>query len=93
MNTIISLYSTQNHEIKRFLEKFYNKKVTLQNDLEWEKVYVNPIEMAEIIGTFIDNNDKFRINMWVSIDEGFSINVTDNNANQIIKYLYERFPY
>lgn len=93
MNTIISLYSTQNHEIERFLEKFYNKKVTLQNDLEWEKVYVNPIEMAEIIGTFIDNNDKFRINMWVSIDEGFSINVTDNNANQIIKYLYERFPY
>lgn len=93
MNTIISLYSTQNHEIERFLEKFYNKKVTLQNDLEWEKIYVNPIEMAEIIGTFIDNNDKFRINMWVSIDEGFSINVTDNNANQIIKYLYERFPY
>lgn len=93
MNTIISLYSTQNHEIERFLEKFYNKKVTLQNDLEWEKVYVNPIEMAEIIGTFIDNNDKFRINMWVSIDEGFSINVTNNNANQIIKYLYERFPY
>ena len=49
--------------------------------------------MAEIIGTFIDNNDKFHINMWISIDEGFSINVTDNNANQIIKYLYERFPY
>lgn len=93
MNTQISLYSSKENEIERFLEKFYNKKVVLENKLEWEKNYTNPIEMAEIIGAFIDNNDKFRINMWVSIDEGFSINVTDNNANQIIKYLYERFPY
>lgn len=93
MNTQISLYSSKENEIERFLEKFYNKKVVLENKLEWEKKYTNPIEMAEIIGAFIDNNDKFRINMWVSIDEGFSINVTDNNANQIIKYLYERFPY
>ena len=93
MNTVISLYSTQKNEIKRFLEKFYNEKIILKDNLEWEKTYSNPIEMAEIIGTFIDNNDKFHINMWVSIDEGFSINVTDNNANQIIKYLYERFPY
>lgn len=93
MNTQISLYSSKENEIERFLEKFYNKKLVLENKLEWEKNYTNPIEMAEIIGAFIDNNDKFRINMWVSIDEGFSINVTDNNANQIIKYLYERFPY
>lgn len=93
MNTQISLYSSKENEIERFLEKFYNKKVVLENKLEWEKNYTNPIEMAEIIGAFIDNNDKFRINMWISIDEGFSINVTDNNANQIIKYLYERFPY
>lgn len=93
MNTQINLYSSKENEIERFLEKFYNKKVVLENKLEWEKNYTNPIEMAEIIGAFIDNNDKFRINMWISIDEGFSINVTDNNANQIIKYLYERFPY
>lgn len=93
MNTQINLYSSKENEIERFLEKFYNKKVVLENKLEWKKNYTNPIEMAEIIGAFIDNNDKFRINMWISIDEGFSINVTDNNANQIIKYLYERFPY
>ena len=93
MNTVISLYSSKKNEIERFLEKFYDEKVVLKKELEWEKIYSNPIEMAEIIGVYIDNNDKFRINMWVSIDEGFSINVTDNNANQIIRYLYERFPY
>lgn len=93
MNTVINLYSTKKNEIRNFLEKFYNKKIILKKNLEWEKKYSNPVEMAEIIGAFIDNNDKFQINMWVSIDKGFSINVTDNNANQIIKYIYERFPY
>ena len=93
MNTVISLYSTKQDEIKRFLEKFYNEEINLSNNLEWEKVYSNPIEMADMIGVYIDNNDSFRINMWVSIDEGFSINVNNNNANQIIKYLFERFPY
>lgn len=92
LNTTISLYSMEKTEIEKFLSHFYNEKIKLKTD-EWEKKYANPTEMAEIIGIFIDNNDKFRINMWVSIDEGFSINVTEHNADQIIKYLYERFPY
>ena len=89
---MISLYSMKKEEIERFLSFFYNKEIKLEKD-EWEKKYENPVEMAEIIGAFIDNNDKFKINMWVSIDKGFYINVTEHNANQIIKYLYERFPY
>lgn len=93
MNTIINLYSMQNNEIPRFLEKFYEKDFVLNNNLEWEKVYENPIEMADIIGVFIENKEDFDINMWVSIDSGFFINVTKNNADQIIRYLFERFPY
>lgn len=61
--------------------------------LEWEKNYRNPIEIADIIGALIENNDKFNINMWISIDEGLFINVTDYNADEIIRYLYERFPW
>ena len=93
MNTIINLYSMQDTEIPRFLEKFYEKDFVLDNNLEWEKVYENPIEMADIIGVFIENKEDFDINMWVSIDSGFFINVTKNNADQIIRYLFERFPY
>ena len=45
------------------------------------------------MGTFIDNNDKYNINMWVSFDKGLFINVTEHNVNKIIRYMYERFPY
>ena len=41
----------------------------------------------------LDNNENFKINMWVSLDEGFFINITDFNADKIIRYLYERYPY
>lgn len=93
MYTIVNLYSDKQGEIPRFLSNFYDNELNLENDLKWEKKYDNSIEIADIIGAFIDNNDKYKINMWISLDEGTFINVTDYNADDIIKYLYERFPY
>ena len=94
MCAIVDLYSNKEGEISNFLKKFYeNKDFNLNNDLKWEKVYENPIEIADIIGAFIDNNDFYKINMWVCLDKPVFINVTNNNADKIIRYLYERYPY
>lgn len=98
MKTFIKLYSDVNGEISRFVNSFYLatedilKTVNL-NTLELEIDYQNPVEMSDIIGTFIENKDNYQINMWLSIDEDVLINVTPNNADDIIRYLYERFPY
>ena len=48
---------------------------------------------AEIIGTFIDNIEDFNIKMWISLDKDIFICVSPNNADNIIRYLYERYPY
>lgn len=93
MYTIVNLYSSKSGEISKFLSNFLNKTVEIENDLKWENKYDNSIEIADIIGAFIDNNDKYNINMWISLDEGAFLNVTDDNADNIIRYLYERFPY
>lgn len=93
MGVIVNLYSTYKDEIRRFLCKFYEKNIEIKDDFKWEFTYENPIQSADIIGTFIDNNEKFKINMWVSLDRDFFINVTDYNADKIIRYLYERYPY
>lgn len=92
MSTIVSLYSSKPNEIYKFLSEFYLDNICDKNTLEWEKTFENPIEMADIIGVFIDNNNKFSINMWISLDNDFFLNVNDNNVNKIIKYLYERYP-
>lgn len=93
MNTIINLYSDKKGEISRFLQEFYGEKIPLKNDLKWEKIFENPVEMADMAGTFIDNKDRYKINMWISLDEGAFINVTENNLDNLIRYLYERYPY
>lgn len=93
MGVIVNLYSNQKDEIKKFLSSFYKNNVNMKDELKWEYCFKNPIESADMIGVFIDNNEKFDINMWISLDTGFFINVTDYNADKIIRYLFERYPY
>lgn len=93
MGVLVDLYSNKENEIKNFLDKFFKTNIKLDKDLEYEIKFENPIESADIIGVFIDNNERYKINMWVSFDTGFFINVTNYNADKIIRYLYERYPY
>ena len=93
-NAIVKLFSNKTGEINRFLEHFEKDKfVSLPNDLLWQKEYENPIEIADIISALIENQDDYKINMWISLDEDMLINVTNNNADDVIRYLFERYPY
>ncbi len=93
MEYIVKLYSNKENEINRFLSSFLGKNENESNALEWQKKYQNPLEIVDIIGTFIENNDKFKINMWVSLDKDVFINVTDEIADTLIRYIYERYPW
>lgn len=89
----VNLYSESSNELEHFLSSFYNTSFDMENNLNWEHKYENPIEIAEIIGTFVDNFEDFKIMMWVSLDKGVYVNVTEDNADKLIRYLYERYPY
>lgn len=94
MNSVVKLYSTTNGEILRFLKNFDSKtNYELKDDLLWEKEYENPLEMADIITALIENQEDYKINIWISLDKDMLINVTKNNADDIIRYLFERYPY
>ena len=109
MLAFVNINSKKNGEVNRFLSKFYNNNLKLK-DNNWEKKFSNPIEIAELIGVYIDNfeasqsykpgrytwRDNFEdyeLSFWFSLDDGIIIKVDKTNANEIIKYLYERFPY
>ena len=89
----VNLYSENSKELEKFLCSFYNSSIDINNNLNWEHKYENPIEITEIIGTFADNFEDFKIMMWVSLDKGLYINVTEENADNLIRYLYERYPH
>lgn len=103
MYSTVKFYSNKDGEIFNFLSKYYKSNESsykkIQNldvylhSLEWEKEYKNPIEIATVLGVFADNIDDFNMTMWVCLDKGYYIKITPNNADSIIRYLYERFPY
>ena len=93
MIATVCLYSNKKGELNQFLSSFYNTNLQIDQNLKWEKEYANPVELAEIVGTFVDNSDSYKLSMWISLDRDIFIRITDENANSIIKYLYERFPY
>ena len=89
----VTILSENTNEIEEFLNKFYSQNITLTDNYFWKKKFENPVDMIEIISTFIDNNDKFLGNIWISLDKDIYICVTDSNLELIIKYLFERYPY
>ena len=89
----VNLYSESSKELEKFLSAFYNSSFDLNNSLSWEHRYENPIEISEIIGIFIDNFNDFKIMMLICLDKGLYIHVTNENADNLIKYLFERYPY
>ena len=93
MVAFVNLYSKNKGELNNFLSKFYNNNLKITDDNSWEKDFNNPVEIAELVGAYIDNNDNYNISMWMCLDEGVLIKITNKNADDIIKYLYERFPY
>ena len=93
MLVTVKLTTTQKGEINRFLSKFYTTNLNISEELKWTKEYKNPIEISDIIGAYVDNLDSFNINMWINLDKDIFIKISDSNANDVIKYLFERYPY
>ena len=89
----VNIYSNNSNGIEKFLTSFYNTSIDIENEQKWEHIYENPIEIVDIIGAFIDNYEDFNIRMLISVDKDLYINITPQNAENILKYLFERFPY
>lgn len=93
MGTTISLFSEKEGEINKFLSSFFNTNMEIENKLVWQKKYDNPVEMTDLIGTFIDNLPDYTINLWVCLDNNVYIKVSEKNADSLIRYIFERYPF
>ena len=88
----IKIYSQTNGEIEKFLKSYYDCDIKTENKLFWNKNFSSPFEIIDMISIYIDNKEKFNISIWISIDKNVYICVTEDNINELIKYIYERFP-
>ena len=87
-------YSDEEGEIPSFLSRFFqNKEIAIEDELLWQKEYANPLEMVDMMGALIENQEDYKINMWISLDQDLFINITKSSIDSVIRYLYERYPY
>lgn len=92
MAITVNLWSDKTGEIKRFLERYYQKDINMDEDVDqWIYVYNKPMEAIDLISTVMDNKDKYSLSICIQVDS-FDIHpVTNENHNDIIKgiiYLY-----
>ncbi|MCX7841597.1 MAG: hypothetical protein N2489_00795 [Clostridia bacterium] len=92
MAVLVNLWSGRNGEIKRFLERYYQKHIKMDEDVgQWIYIYNKPLEAIDIMTALIDNSDKYNISLCIQVDKGDIHSVTPENCNDIIKalmYLY-----
>lgn len=88
----LNIFSENKENLEKFLKRFYGENFNLSEPI-FEKTFQNPIDMIDIISVIADNNDKYDLGVWISIDKNIFINITELNLDKIIRYLYERYPY
>ena len=93
LNYSVNLYSINKNDINNFLKFFYDEDLHLENKLKHSLYFEAPNQMIDLISALIENNEKYKINTWISLDKGIFINVTQYNLDSLIRYIYERFPY
>ena len=90
MKASVRLQSKKKGELNKFLSKYYDTNLEIEHLLQWEKKYDNPIEITELIGTYVEDYD---IKMWIHLDKDIFVKISNKNANDVIRYLFERYPY
>ena len=63
----LNLFSENIESLNDFLKKFYNQDFDIK-ETKFEQTFQNPIDMIEIISAIVDNNEKYKIGIWISFD-------------------------
>ena len=89
----ISLVSEQNNVINKFLTSFFDNKITTDSDTyEWDYSLKNNLESIDLISCLMDNIDLYpSLNLWVSFDPNLFIKVKEDNYENLIKYIANRY--
>lgn len=92
MSITLNLVSEKKNIINKFLSDYFEKDMlTDENTLEWSYTLKDPLKSIELISAIIDNYDENILACWLSMDSNVFIKIKNDNLNDIIKYIINRF--
>lgn len=90
MSVTLSLWSTKQGEIQRFLSSYYEKDYTGEEfSRRWIENFNNPLNSIDMISALMDNIDSYDMTMYIHMDNGFLHKITRNNYDDVIRGLID----
>lgn len=88
MAVSISLWSSNQGEIRGFLNSFYHKDFIIEDCTNrWIGDFKRPLDSIDIISALMDNDKYSGIKMYIHMENGYLHNITRDNYNDVIKGL------
>ncbi len=88
MSVTLSLWSTKQGEIRRFLHSFYQKDyIKEQNSRRWVESFFNPLDSIDMISALMDNYECFDVTLYIHMENGYLHKITVKNYDDVIKGL------
>ena len=92
MEITLNLISQKKNSINNFLTKYFEKDMlTDENTAEWSYILKKPLDSINIISAVMDNSLDKNLDIWISFDPNIFIKIKQDNYNEIIRYILERF--
>jgi len=92
MSITINLISEKSNAINNFLTEFFEKDMLTDAETsEWSYILPKPLDAINLISAVMDNSLENDLTVWVSFDPNVFLKVKNDNYNEIIKYILERF--
>ncbi|PYG88869.1 hypothetical protein LY28_01233 [Ruminiclostridium sufflavum DSM 19573] len=90
MSVSISLWSAIEGEIQRFLSSYYQMDIQKEEQCQnWISDFFNPLESIDMISALMDNFYKYKLTMYIHMENGYLHKITEENYNDVIKGLFE----
>jgi hypothetical protein len=92
MSVTISLWSTLQGEIQRFLSCYYQRDIkTDAHSNRWMGDFLNPLDSIDMISALMDNIENYNVTMYIHMENGYLHKITKINYNDVIKGLVELY--
>jgi hypothetical protein len=92
MAITISLWSTKQGELNRFLYSFYEKDMEVDcSSRRWVKSFFKPLDSVDMICALMDNIERYEVAMYLHMENGYLHRITDCNYEDVVRGLFEMY--
>lgn len=86
---VVTLLAEKPCELNKFLSAYYCRDMKIEESaFRWSCMFKRPLDSIYILATLIDNIEDYKIEALVSVNHYDNIKVSENNINELVKFLY-----